>query len=256
MLNSVKVQILLYMKYIASLTIVLSSFFAHAQSKLATELFIKINEPGKYEVAINGDYSYSRSGYYRFYDLNPGRVSVSITNNGKVYKKDLYLLNGIRTISIFTKQDGLKVLDKLNIYNRGAYNLDNWNTPLQTLERQTAQVGNKLPEKQNTNSQITNNHNREMPAQDFYLLKDAYSKINFDDERIKFLTMALKNNRVSIEQLRVLIKEIVFEDARLSAATGNYNNVFDKEKFYLLRDVFSFPSNKEKLDLFLTKQDY
>jgi len=232
------------MRFLAALIIILTSITVKAQSTVQTEFFIKVNEPGKVQISINLDYSYSSSGFYRFYDVKPGRTTVTITHGGKVYKKNLTLKDGFRSIAVFSKIEGLKIIDELIIYQNGAYSLDNWNSQIQT------------PSKKPIEKQYTNNHNREMPKGDFNLLLESYDKISFDDERIKFLSMALKNNRVSVEQLMILLKKINFDDARLSAAIINHNNVFDREKYYLVRNLFAFPASKEKLDFFLAKQDY
>jgi len=232
------------MRYFAAFIIILTSFTVKAQSTGQTEFFVKVSDPGKFQVSVNSDYSYSSSGLYRFYDLKSVRTAVTITYGGKVYKKDLTLRDGFRSIAVFSKIEGLKTIDELIIYQNGAYSLDNWNS----------QILN--PSKKPIEKQHTNNHNREMPKGDFNLLLESYDKISFDDERIKFLTMALKNNRVSVEQLMILLKKINFDDARLSAAIINHNNVFDREKYYLVRNLFAFPATKEKLDFFLAKQDY
>ncbi|MDB5011819.1 MAG: hypothetical protein JWQ25_21 [Daejeonella sp.] len=232
------------MKYIAFAFFVFASNVINAQSKQTAEFFVRTTDNGKFQISVNSDVIYSKSGFYRFFEVPAGRTAIVITYDGKVYKKDMILMNGIRSIAIFSKAEGLRVIAELDIYNKGHYALDNWNTPIQSEPR-------KVLEKKRTN-----NHNREMLAEDFNSLMQSYSKIAFDDERIKFLTMVLKNNRVSVEQLMLLLKKVTFDDARLSAAVSNYNNVFDREKFYLIRELFAFPSDKEKLDIFLTKQDY
>lgn len=232
------------MKNVAITILLFTSLVAKAQSKGYAEFFVKIKEAGKFQISVNTDYNYSSSGFYRFYDVEPGRATITITYAGKIYKKDLVLIDGVRSLAVFSKVEGLRIIDELNIYNQGVYSLDNWNTQLQNQPKKAIE------------RQRTNNHNREMLAADFNQLMESYSKISFDDERIKFLTMTLKNNRVSVEQLMLLLKKVVFDDARLSAAISNHNNVFDREKFYLVRELFAFPSSKEKLDLFLAKQDY
>lgn len=231
------------MRYTA-IAILFASTLVNAQSKKTAELFIRTTDIGKFQIIVNKDMNYSSSGYYRFFDVPAGRAAVNITYAGKVYKKDLVLINGIRSIATFSKTDGLRIIAELDIYNQGRYALDNWNTPMTNESRKPLE------------KQLTNNHNREMLAEDFNPLLESYSKINYDDERINFLTMTLKNNRVSVEQLMTLLKKVTLDDSRLSAAINNYNNVFDREKFYLIRNLFAVPLSKEKLDLFLTKQDY
>lgn len=232
------------MKFCVVAILVLISNILNAQSRASAEFFVRIKDSGKFQISVNNDYCYSSSGLYRFFELLPGKATIVITYPGKVYSKGIILTDGVRSIAVFSKADGLKIIQELDIYHESIYSLDNWNTPTQTISRKP------------TDRQRTNNHNREMPLEDFTPLMESYNKISHDDERINFLTMTLRDNRVSVEQLMLLLKKVAFDDARLSAAINNYNNVFDREKFYLIRDLFAFPLSKEKLDLFLTKQDY
>jgi len=82
------------------------------------------------------------------------------------------------------------------------------------------------------------------------ILANVKSK-SFDEDKAATVQRAIKNNCFTSQQLATLIKQITFEETRLSLAKPGYKKVVDKDNFQLVRDLFTFDSNKEELDQYI-----
>lgn len=94
-------------------------------------------------------------------------------------------------------------------------------------------------------------HKDVFSREDFAQLQSVISKEPFRDGKKKIIETALQRNLVTVAQVSQLLKQFTFDDDKLDVALMAYNYTVDVQKYYLLRDEFTFISNKEKLDKFL-----
>ncbi|MXV14754.1 DUF4476 domain-containing protein [Hufsiella ginkgonis] len=205
------------------------------------ELFIAIKETGKYEISVDDESISSRAGRFRFFELEPGNALVTINVAGKqVFRREVSLKAGTRTMASFSTADGFKLNDELPMYADGRYALDNWNGGIVREEERPG--GNNRP------------FFREMRPEEFAGLFNSYKKETFDDGKLRFLQVTLRNNRLSVNQLIQLLQRITFDDNRLVAAVNCYPAVYDRGNFFKIRDIFNYRITKDKFDAFLLRQ--
>jgi hypothetical protein len=128
----------------------------------------------------------------------------------------------------------------MGIYKDYRYALDNWNGSLYD-EGNRPETGRP--------SAI-----RRISAGDFDNLFAAVKKESFDDGKQKVISLALQNYSVSVSQLSRLLELFSFDDQRLTVALNSYSSIYDKERFFQLRGLFT-SFNKNKFDDFLLKQE-
>ncbi len=247
------------MKVYLFLALLAGSIAARAQQQVRpvlAELFIETKEPGKFEFSVNDDYSAARSGRYRFYDVSAGTVPVILRLAGKeVLRKDITLRSGMRTLATYSKATGLKVTDELRIFDaNGEYALDNWDG---NGSRRDDRPSNGRPQDDRMDDLRFPDSRpivREMRSVDFADLYAAVKRESFDNGRLRILALALRENRVSVNQLIQLLALFSFEDNKLNAAVNCYYSTYDRGNFYKVREAFVFSANRDKLDQFLLKQ--
>lgn len=76
------------------------------------EVFLRIPEQGFFTVEVGDQMIGNGSGKYRFFDLQSGKVPVSIYENGfLIYRTTLMLRNNSRMVLDFFTNEGLYLLD-------------------------------------------------------------------------------------------------------------------------------------------------
>jgi hypothetical protein len=229
------------MRYLFLIALLAGGLAGRAQFSIEnSELFVEVKEPGKYEISVNQDYAFSHLGRTRFYNLSPGLTKVVVSLAGKpVLRKDLSLRPGQRTIAAYSKHEGLRIMEELSIYKNFRYALDSWNGTLYE-ENNRPETGRPAVM-------------RRISAGDFDNLFTGIKKELFDDGKQKVLTLALQSYSVSTSQLSRLLELFSFDDQRLNAALNSYSSIYDQERFFQLRGLFT-SFNKNKFDDFLLKQ--
>ena len=89
----------------------------------------------------------------------------------------------------------------------------------------------------------------------FQLLLDQVRKASFESSKVNVAKQALRNNKITCDQLVSLLHEFSFESTKVQFAKDNYRNIVDKRHFFLINDVFTFQSSKDELTEFLNRQE-
>jgi hypothetical protein len=93
-----------------------------------------------------------------------------------------------------------------------------------------------------------------MSMQSFEQLLASVKKEAFDDDKTKIILAATQNSSLTTSQVGDLIKPYSFEDKALDLAKLIYPTVYDKPRYFTLKEVFKFPSNQNALLDFLGRQ--
>jgi len=97
--------------------------------------------------------------------------------------------------------------------------------------------------------------NREyMSDKDFSELLRNVNSIAFDDNKKEMIKMALENNYVSAEQVKILLSAVTFENTKLEIAKYAYGKTVDKENYYKILTAFIFENTIQDLKEFINKQ--
>ncbi|MDC8104277.1 DUF4476 domain-containing protein [Chryseobacterium sp. PTM-20240506] len=198
------------------------------------EVFLRIPELGYFTVEL-GDQSISNnSGKYRFFDLQSGRMPISIYDNGfLIYRSTLMLRNNNRMVLDFFTNEGLYLLDSYPVQD-GSYGFndwnDIWNNPYGNQSGNWNQPGNTMDAR--TFSQF------------FEMLQNNEK---FDDGKIALINQQMRTSFFTSQQIRDLVKSLSFDKNKLTLAKSMYRKCADKNRYFMVYDAFDFESSKREL---------
>ena len=88
---------------------------------------------------------------------------------------------------------------------------------------------------------------RPMENRSFEQFKQVVRNENFENTRLVVAKQAIANNYFSTAQVKELVGLFSFENNKLDIAKYCYKYTVDKNNYFILNDVFSYSSSKEKL---------
>ncbi|SIS66300.1 protein of unknown function [Chryseobacterium ureilyticum] len=203
------------------------------------EVFLRIPEQGFFTVEVGDQMIANGSGKYRFFDLQSGRMPVSIYENGfLIYRSSLMLRNNSRMVLDFFTNEGLYLLDSYPVQGQYGFNdwNDIWNNP----------YGNQSGNWGNQSNVMDNNTFRRF----FDMMKKNES---FDDGKIALINQQMRNSMFTAEQIRDLVKSLSFDKNKLSLAKSMYRNCADKDRYFVVYDAFDFESSKRELMNYISR---
>ncbi|KMQ64897.1 hypothetical protein ACM46_11850 [Chryseobacterium angstadtii] len=204
------------------------------------EVFLRIPEQGYFTVEVGDQAISNGSGKYRFFDLQSGRVPISIYENGfLMYRTTLMIRNNNRMVLDFFTNEGLYLLDmypvKSQTYGFNDWN-DVWNNP----------YGNHPENGFYDDNVMDNNTFRQF----FEMLQ---KKEKFDDGKLALINQQMRTTLFTSAQIRDLVKYMSFDKNKLTLAKSMYRKCVDKNKFFLVYDAFDFENSKRELMDFVAR---
>lgn len=73
------------------------------------------------------------------------------------------------------------------------------------------------------------------------------NNISFDSNKLDFAKFAIRQNGITVAQLRVALGRFSFDSNRLNLARFAYQFTIDRHNYFMLQDAFSFQSNFRSL---------
>lgn len=122
-------------------------------------------------------------------------------------------------------------------------------------------LGLPVPVVQNDNSakeamiseETTSNVESCMNDSDFEDVLRLIKKEAFETTKMTIAKQVSDNNLLSIQQIIKICKMFSFDSNKLEFAKYAYKSCIEKDKYYLVYDVFSYKSSKEKLDKYISE---
>ncbi len=96
--------------------------------------------------------------------------------------------------------------------------------------------------------------NRPMSAQNFASALQTVKNQNFDDTQLSTAKQIANSNCMSAVQIAEICRAFKFEDSKLSFAKAAYSSCVDPKNYFKLNDVFSFSSNVDELNDFISRR--
>ncbi|MCR4680505.1 MAG: DUF4476 domain-containing protein [Bacteroidales bacterium] len=93
-----------------------------------------------------------------------------------------------------------------------------------------------------------------MSAFDFQQALNRIKKETFEKDRMALAKQITRQNALSVEQVMSICRTFTFDKDRLEYAKFAYPSCVEKNKYYLVNDVFEFDSSKQELDKFVAGQ--
>ncbi|MCJ7932192.1 MAG: DUF4476 domain-containing protein [Chryseobacterium sp.] len=197
------------------------------------EVFLRIPQPGFFTVEIGDQMMANGSGKYRFFDLQSGRMPISIYENGfLIYRTTVMLRNNNRMVLDFFTDEGLYLLDSYPV--QGQYGFNDWN------EVWNNPYGNSPGNWNNPGNVMDNAAFRQ-----FFEMLQRNEK--FDDGKIAMINQQTRSSMFTAVQIRDLVKSMSFDKNKLALAKSMYPNCADKNRYFLVYDAFDFESSKRDL---------
>lgn len=204
------------------------------------EVFLRIPEQGFFTVEVDDQAISNGSGKYRFFDLQSGKTSVSIYENGfLIYRTTLMLRNNNRMILDFFTNNGLYLLDLYPVKNQ-SYGFNDWN------DVWNMPYGNHSGNEYNSGNVMDDSTFRQ-----FFDRLQKNEK--FDDGKLALINQQMKNSLFTSVQIRDLVKYMSFDNNKLALAKSMYRRCADKNRYFLVYDAFDFENSKKELMEFVAK---
>lgn len=204
------------------------------------EVFLRIPEEGFFTVEVDDQAISNGSGKYRFFDLQSGKTSVSIYENGfLIYRTTLMLRNNNRMILDFFTNKGLYLLDLYPVKNQ-SYGFNDWNDVWNTP------YGSHSGDGYDSGNVMDNNTFRQ-----FFDMLQKNEK--FDDGKLALINQQMQNSLFTSAQIRDLVKYMSFDNNKLALAKSMYKRCADKNKYFLVYEAFDFENSKRELMEFVAK---
>jgi hypothetical protein len=81
----------------------------------------------------------------------------------------------------------------------------------------------------------------------------GFGEFSMSDQRMETMRTFIKNNCVTVDQLKKMMSTLDFEDNKLVVAKFAYSYIFDRNNYYLLHSLFDYPYSVEDLNNYLDK---
>ncbi|WP_347218917.1 DUF4476 domain-containing protein [Chryseobacterium sp.] len=202
------------------------------------EVFLRIPEQGFFTVEIGDQMIANGSGKYRFFDLQSGRMPISIYENGfLVYRTSLMLRNNSRMVLDFFTNEGLYLLDSYPV--QGQYGFNDWND-----------LWNNPYGNQSENGNHPGNIMDNTTFRQFSEMLQRNEK--FDDGKLAFINQQMKSSMFTAVQIRDLVKSLSFDKNKLTLAKSMYLSCVDKNKYFVVYDSFDFENSKRELRAYIS----
>lgn len=205
-----------------------------------SEVFLRIPEMGYFTVELGDQMISNNSGKYRFFDLQSGRVPISIYDNGfLIYRTTLQLRNNNRLVLDFFTNNGLYLLDSYPVQSQ-SYGFNDWNDVWNDL------YGNNQSGNWNNSGNVMDNNT----FRQFFAM---FQRESFDDGKIAMINQQMSNSQFTSEQIRDLVKSMSFDKNKIMLAKSMYKRCVDKSRYFLVSDAFDYESSKRELREFIAK---
>ncbi|MBW3518100.1 DUF4476 domain-containing protein [Flavobacterium sp. NKUCC04_CG] len=200
------------------------------------EVFLRIPEGGAFTVEIGNQSISNASGKFRFFDLNSGKMSISIYEDGYLlYRSQIQVRNDSRIVLDYFTNFGLYLLDSYPIkgqqYGFNQWD-DVWNNPYDN--------GNWGSEN-SSSTPVMSNHSFEN------FLQNLKKNANFDKDKLAFIKQQSTLNLFTSQQIKSLLKTFSFDEQKVEAGKILYPRCADKTNFYVVYESFDFERGKRDL---------
>jgi len=87
---------------------------------------------------------------------------------------------------------------------------------------------------------------------DFSHLKMSIDRLSFDSSKLQLAKQAVSSNTMTAMQVRELMFLFSFESNKLELAKFAYAHTYDKHRYYVVNDAFTFSSSIRSLDRYIS----
>jgi len=202
------------------------------------EYFLKINLPGKYTVALGGQYQENPKNIFRFFDVDAGFQKLKITNNGFLIVENFISLNNSdKIISEMNTSGILTTVIQTSCNN----NNNNWHF------EQSGNNCNSKPTSYNNDCNKPISYNYIMSDDSFNLLKASAKEKQFDAYILEYLKSSTAKSWFNIAQISELCSLMSYDSYKLDFAKFAYDHCVNQNEYFIVGKVFTYKSYEKNL---------
>lgn len=202
----------------------------HRNILATAEIFIRVQDFGKYRVFVGNQGIGSSSGMYRSFNSESKKQSLLIYEGKRfIYGTMIHSLNNHCLILNYNHFDGLSLLDEICLVNQNYYNFP----PV---------FQNKF-------------HKKGANYREFQKFFEQYQKTTFSDEKLKLFEQRNTATAFTSEQIVRLMEEFSFDKEKIIIAKKAFENCIDPENYDQVIQMLDFNSSRKELVNFI-KQHY
>ncbi|MDP9954767.1 hypothetical protein J2X97_000404 [Epilithonimonas hungarica] len=225
------------------------------------EIFLRIPERGFYTVEVGDQMSANSSGKYRFFDIIPGLVPISVYGNGYLlYRTRVNVRNNSRLVLDFFSNRGLYLLGTYQLQNQAYGNYgdiwnDMWNSPYNNGNsgQWDPYYGTGNPGGYNGNNQ-GNYYGNVMNSASFNAFLQVVKNTKFADDKVSVIKQQLRNAMVTSEQVKSLLEALTYDKDRVEIGKYSYSRCVDPVNYFVVYPAFQFQSSAQELRDYISKQ--
>lgn len=103
----------------------------------------------------------------------------------------------------------------------------------------------------NNNPTTTSGNCRAMDDSNFATALDMIDDKTYDDDKVAIAKQIAKTNCLTAQQIKKIMKTMVYDDGRLEFAKYAYSYSYDPQNYFLVNDAFTYRSNVEELNKYI-----
>ena len=213
----------------------------------ASELFLKVNRSGNFQVSISGQVQTNSTLIYRFFDLASGSTQVTVTDtytNSVVFNNYVQIPANSRVVAELNSYGTLSIIQTMPISVTNWYNSQIVGTV----------VNNPGGGYQDPNygggygTGTVYDPQAEAGFQQFLTFLDTQS---FDSNKLEEGKKYCALSNLSAQQISQIAKKFSYDSNRLEFAKAAYATCRDKANYFLLKSTFQFSSSYTDLEEYI-----
>jgi hypothetical protein len=102
------------------------------------------------------------------------------------------------------------------------------------------------------NERYPNNNGYGVSFQEFQSMKETLFRDRNENERVSDARQMFNGHAFTAAQVKELLQQFSFENNKLDLAKYAYRNTIDKNNYFVVFDVFSYPSSKQDLSNYMS----
>ncbi|SDF62823.1 DUF4476 domain-containing protein [Epilithonimonas hungarica] len=224
------------------------------------EIFLRIPERGFYTVEVGDQMSANSSGKYRFFDIIPGLVPISVYGNGYLlYRTRVNVRNNSRLVLDFFSNRGLYLLGTYQLQNQAYGNYgdvwdDMWNSPYNNGNSGQWDPYYGTGNQGGYNGNQGNHYGNVMNSASFNAFLQVVKNTKFADDKVSVIKQQLRNAMVTSEQVKSLLEALTYDKDRVEIGKYSYSRCVDPVNYFVIYPAFQFQSSAQELRDYISKQ--
>ncbi len=213
----------------------------------ASELYLKVNRTGNFQVSVGSQLQTNSTLIYRYFDLYAGNTPIIVTDlssNSIVFNNYVNLGSNMRTVAELDAYGNMTILQNIPI------SVSNWYTTqtVGTVINNPGTYGSNPYGNGANNGGGYYDPNNDASFNEFLTYLDGQA---FDSNKLTEAKNYASKSNLSAQQIKSITQKFTFDSNRLDFAKAAYTNCRDKANYFVLKSAFQFSSSYSDLEEYM-----